>query len=102
LLALAFQVSWLTPQLDRRARELIVSSWRRKKEKKKEGVKEERENRGDGDEQKARAAVLEMELRDKGTPVPPAWLHAIYVALEAVKVVSLALLVKLAGRGAFV
>jgi len=102
LLALAFQVSWLTPQLDRRARELIVSSWRRKKEKKKEGVKEERENRGDGDEQKARAAVLEMELRDKGTPVPPAWLHAIYVALEAVKVVSLALLVKSAGRGAFV
>ena len=52
-------------------------------------------------EERARAAVLEMESQDRGTPVPPAWLHAVYVALEAVKVVSLALLVKSAGRGAF-
>ena len=39
-----------------------------------------------------------VELRDGGTPVPPAWTHAVYVVLEAVKVVSLALLVKSAGR----
>ena len=95
LVSLVLQVSWLTPSLDRRARELIVSSWKKKKEKKLNGdaTAEDRE-----EEERARAAVLDMELRDGGTPVPPAWTHAVYVVLEAVKVVSLALLVKSAGR----
>lgn len=95
LAALVLDVSWLTPALDRRARELIVGSWK----------KGRRGGQGGGEdktEQQARAAVAEMESHDKGTPVPPAWFHGVYVMLEAVKVVSLALLVKSAGRGAFV
>ena len=101
LAALALQASWLTPSLDRRARELIVGSWRRKKEEGKKASNEGDDGADGGDkkaEERARAAVLEMEKRDEGTPVPPAWLHAVYVALEAVKVASLALLVKSAGR----
>ena len=95
LVSLALQVSWLTPSLDRRARELILSSM-------KEGEKREEKRNGDKKEEQARAAVLEMESQDRGTPVPPAWLHSVYIVLEAVKLVSLALLVKSAGRGAFV
>lgn len=98
LAALALQVGWLTPSLDRRARELIVSSWRKNEKKNEERKRDESED----EEEKARAAVLEMEAHDRGTPVPPGWRHGLYVALEAVKVVSLALLVKSAGRGAFV
>ena len=100
LAALALQVGCLPPSLDRRARELIVSSWRKKK--KKETRNEEDDEEDKQKEERARAAVLEMEARDAGTPVPPAWLHAVYIALEAVKVVALALLVKSAGRSAFV
>ena len=85
LAALLLDVLWLTPALDRRARELIVAEWKGKE-------------RGGG----AAAAVAEMERELRGAgPTPPASLHLLYVLLEGAKVVSLSLLVRSAGRVAF-